>query len=146
MSFKVNFVAGGIVMAIEAKVRNEENKCDYKEWVQLNLINVEAIETLTKENPNAMRILLFIMKEMDGYNALVCSQQVIQDALGLSRSTVARAIRLLKNLNYIKICKAGSTNVYHLNSEIAWKSWSTNKQYAEFSARVLVSETEQDKQ
>jgi Mn-dependent DtxR family transcriptional regulator len=81
---------------------------------------------------------------MDGYNAIVCSNKVIQDALSISRPTVTRAIKILKDYNFIKIAKTGTANVYYINSELVWKSWGTNHRYAEFGAKIIIAESEQE--
>lgn len=41
--------------------------------------------------------------------------------------------------------KSGSTNIYAVNAQIAWKSDANGKRYALFDAAVYISEAEQDK-
>lgn len=127
-------------------LKEREKKCEYNNWMQVNLDNTRAMRELAKKSPTGMQIFLFITEQMDGYNALVCSRTVMAEALELSLASVARGIAYLAEHNFIKIGKVGSTNVYHANSELVWKSWSTNKRYAEFNARVIIAETEQQPQ
>lgn len=115
----------------------------YRKWVQFNLSgkNFENVANLT-EDPN-MRVFFFIVAHMDGYNALVCSYKVIEEALGISQATVARSIKFLKDKGMIYVRKSGTSNVYTLNPEIAWKSWGSNKKYCKFPASILLSKGEQ---
>lgn len=127
------------------KAHDKDHKSPYKVWAQLNLTgDIKELLWLASEHPKAMSVLLFILKHMDGYNALVCSHQVIQDALCVSQPTVTRAIKLLKECNFIKVAKSGTSNVYYVNADVAWKSWGKNTQYAEFSAKVMIAGSEQD--
>lgn len=123
--------------------REIEKKCEYDNWMQLNLDYTKAFRTLAKQSPIGAEIFFFIAEQMDKYNALICSRAVIAEALNLSIASIDRGIAFLKNNNYIKIAKSGTANVYYVNSELVWKSWNTNKKYAEFNARVIISETEQ---
>ena len=63
---------------------------------------------------------------MDNYNAVICSYQVFQEALGMSGRTVSRAIKYLKDNGFIYIYKSGSSNVYIANKNLVWRSWGTN--------------------
>jgi hypothetical protein len=47
---------------------------------------IDLIILMTKENPTALTVFLWIVKFMDNRNALVASQQAIADALGCSDS------------------------------------------------------------
>ena len=62
----------------------------------------------------------------------------------ISKPTVTRAIRILKDHNFIDTAKTGTTNIYFINKELVWKSWGTNYKYAEFGAKIIVSESEQE--
>ena len=64
--------------------------------------------------------------------------------LGYSRQTLSTAVALLKEHKYIDVKKSGTSNVYLINKELYWKSWGKNHQYAEFGAKIIISETEQD--
>lgn len=81
---------------------------------------------------------------MDGYNALIASYKVFEEALDLSKPTIARGIKFLKDKGYIYILKSGSANVYTINPKIIWKSWGKNIQYCEFPANIIISKAEQE--
>ena len=83
---------------------------------------------------------------MDNYNAVVASYKVMQEALNVSQSTIKRSVNYLSKNGYIHIAKSGTSNVYILNPQIAWKSWATNKAYCEFPAKVVLAQSEQENQ
>lgn len=115
----------------------------YKKWVQFNLSgrSFKDFSNITSD-PN-MKVMLFIVEHMDNYNALVCSYKVFEDALGISQATVARSIKFLREKNMIYVRKSGSSNVYTLNPDVAWKSWGKNRQYCKFPANIILSQDEQ---
>lgn len=135
-----------IITQEENEKRNAkiDKNSPYRSWTQCNDDGLDDISVLIERNSKAARILLFLIKNMDGHNAIICSSRVLEEALNCSESTVARAIKFLKDNNFIKIAKSGTANVYYVNAEIAWKSWGKNQQYAEFSAKVIIAKSEQE--
>jgi len=129
----------------EAQARKRERNSPYKSFIQFNCEQLQNLATLASKYPNAHIILLFLLREMDMYNGVVCSYMVLQEALGMSRATVARAIKALKDTKFIAVYKSGTTSLYTVNKTVAWRSWGTNFKYAQFGANVLISETEQEK-
>jgi DNA-binding transcriptional ArsR family regulator len=115
----------------------------YKKWVQFNLSGKSFKDFSNITNDPNMKVMLFIVEHMDHYNALVCSYKVIEEALGISQATVARSIKFLREKGMIYVRKSGTSNVYTLNPEIAWKSWGSNKKYCKFPANILLSHNEQ---
>lgn len=118
----------------------------FEHFYQINKDNANFLSSCLNESPKALQILLFIFSHMDQYNALICSYKVIQEALGLSQSTVSRAIKYLRDHGFIYIYKSGTNNVYVANKDLVWNSWGNNKQYCKFPANVLLSASEQEKQ
>lgn len=126
------------------KAEKEAKKSPFNNFVQVNLDYTNQIIQLARISPKGAQIFAFLVEHMDGYNALVCSSAVLQEALGMSRASVTRAVKVLKDSKFIDIKKSGTTNVYLINSELVWKSWGTNYKYAEFNAKVLIAESEQE--
>lgn len=83
---------------------------------------------------------------MDSYNAVMCSYKVLEEQFNISSSTVTRAVKLLKEKQYIDIYKSGTSNVYAVNKQIAWSSWGSNFKHGKFGANIILSESEQDEQ
>lgn len=124
----------------------EKKKSHFTNFAQLNLDQSHALIQLTRKSSRAAEIFLFLVQNMDNYNALICSYKVFAAALGMSTATVTRAIKVLKDSGFIDIKKTGTGNIYLINKEIVWKSWETSYKYAEFGAKVLISESEQEKE
>ena len=93
-------------------------------FVQLYDDHLDLIMLMTKENPTALNIFLWVVKHMDNRNALVVSQQAIAEALGLHKNTVYLAI----------------------NAQIVWRDSADAKKFAHFDAKVYVSESEQQEE
>lgn len=123
-----------------AKKFTEDDK--NKNFVQLNRDFMMDIATLGKENPTALTVFLFISQNMDGNNALCVSMKALEEALELSRSTLSRAVKHLKDKGWMCVLKTGTSNVYIINPEIEWTSWANQKQYCKFQTNVIVSPTE----
>jgi len=128
----------------QEKVEAERTKkSPYNNFVQVNKDMYKAEDWLMAKSPIAYRIFKFLINNMDGYNAVVCSHQVLQEYFEVSKTTITRAVRLLKEKKFVEIYKSGTTNVYSINKQIAWNSWGKNYKYAKFGANIIVSESEQ---
>jgi Helix-turn-helix domain len=113
-------------------------------FVQLYEDNLDLIIEIANENPTSIKIFLFILKHMDERNALVISQNALAESLNLHRNTIGNSIAYLKEKKALDVLKSGNTNIYAINSQIAWKSSADNKKYAHFSAKVYITQSEQD--
>jgi len=129
----------------EKEARDRAKKSPFKNFVQVNKDAYKAEDWLMAKSPIAYRIFKFLINNMDGYNAVVCSQVVLQETFGVSRPTIARAIKILKEKKYIDVYKSGTSNIYAINKNIVWNSWGTNYDYAKFGANIILSESEQEK-
>lgn len=127
----------------EKEERERAKKSPYDNWIQVNKDAYKAEDWLMAKSPIAYRIFKFLINNMDGYNAVVCSYQVLQEYFDVSKPTVTRAVKLLKEKKYVDIHKSGTSNVYTVNKQIAWNSWGTNYKYAKFGANIVLSESEQ---
>ncbi|MBE6943969.1 MAG: helix-turn-helix domain-containing protein [Ruminococcaceae bacterium] len=130
---------------LEEQKEREIKGSPYNKFAQLNMegtINEKVMYKLA-DCPAANKLFWFIANHMDGYNALIASYAVFQEALGVSVPTIARGIKYLKDNGLLHIKKSGSANVYMLNPKVIWKSWGNNMKYCEFPAKVLLAESEQ---
>lgn len=123
-----------------------EKKSPFNEFVQMNKAAYKAEDWLMANSPIAYRIFRFLINNMDGFNAVVCSQAVLQETFNVSRQTISKAIKLLKDNKYINVYKSGTSNVYAINKNLVWNSYGTNFKFAKFGANIIISESEQEKQ
>lgn len=128
----------------EKKERERAKKSPYDNFVQVNKDAYKAEDWLMAKSPIAYRIFKFLINNMDSYNAVICSHQVFQDTFLISKPTVTRAVKLLKDKKYIDVYKSGTSNVYAINKNIVWNSWGTNYEYAKFGANIILSADEQE--
>ena len=130
----------------QKELEKQKKNSPFVDWLQVNNSNdaYKAEDWLMKKSAVAYRLLRFLVKEMDNYNAIVCSFKVLEEALGYKRTALSMAVALLKEHKYIDVKKTGTSNVYLVNKELYWKSWGKNHQYAEFGAKIIISESEQD--
>ena len=91
-------------------------RCPYNNWAQVNLKDdvMASTRQLLRKSPVACSLLLFILEKMDRQNALICSMAVFCEALGYSRQTISKGIKILKDANYISVKKYGGTYIYYL--------------------------------
>lgn len=135
-----------VIEQAEKRQRKEDKNSPYDNFAQMNLEHSKDWRLLSRQNHVAAEILWFLIEHSDRYNALVCSSKILEEALNYSRVTIFRAVNFLKDTGFIDVKKSGNTNVFLINSEIAWKSWGTKYKYAEFSAKVLIAESEQEQE
>lgn len=89
--------------------------------IRLNRDSMMDIAKLGSEKPTAFKVFMFISQNMDSNNSLVVSMKALEEALGLSRTTLSRTVKYLKENGWLCISKFGTFNVYTINPEIAWK-------------------------
>lgn len=135
---------------LRALERQEQEQCrtarksPFTKFYQVNKDNSEYLSSCLRENPKALELLFFIFDHMDKYNAVVCSYQVFQEALGISKATVQRCVKYLKDNGFVYVYKSGTSNVYVANKELVWNSWGNNYDYCEFPANIVLSKSEQE--
>ena len=127
----------------EGKARKRAKNSPFSNFYQFNREQTQNMILLADKHRKAHVVLLFLLHQMDEYNAVLCSYKVLREALGMSQATIARAIKVLKEFNFVAVYKCGTANLYSVNKTLAWSSWGTNYRYAKFDAKILISETEQ---
>lgn len=126
------------------KLKRAKNST-FGRWSQFNLDHTKEMMWLALKAPKAHAILYFLVDQMDEYNAVMCSYQVLQEVLEVGHATIARNIKILRENGFIIVLKSGNANVYAINDSIYWKSWGNRKQYSKFPANVVLSLSEQEK-
>lgn len=128
----------------EQEELKQQRKSPFSRFYQVNKDNSEYLRSCLRENPKALELLFFIFDHMDKYNAVICSYQVFQEALGMSKATIQRSIKYLKDNGFVYIYKTGTSNVYVANKDLVWNSWGNNIDYCKFPANIVLSRSEQD--
>ena len=128
----------------EQEELKQQRKSPFSRFYQVIKDNSEYLRSCLRENPKALELLFFIFDHMDKYNAVICSYQVFQEALGMSKATIQRSIKYLKDNGFVYIYKTGTSNVYVANKDLVWNSWGNNIDYCEFPANIVLSRSEQE--
>lgn len=126
--------------------RKREKQSPFSRWTQFNNEHTKELMMLAMKYPKAHAILYFLVDQMDNYNACICSATVMQEVLGVSRQTISKNIKILKDLGFLAVFKSGNANVYTINDKVYWKSWGNNRQYSKFPANIVLAMSEQDKE
>ena len=113
-------------------------------FVQLYIDKLDLIIEMTGENSTAVKVFVWLLQHMDKRNALVISQEALAEAMGMHRTTIFRCTNYLKKKKAVDVVKSGSTNIYAVNAQIAWKSGANGKKYALFDAGVYIVDSEQN--
>lgn len=120
------------------------NKDNYN-FVQVNRAYLREWRILTRKNPLASEILMYLIENMGKTtNAVVCSYMTLTEITGASRSSVARAVKILKDDRWLESIKIGNASAYCINATAFWQAQRHQKKYAIFQATVIASSTEQD--
>lgn len=116
-------------------------------WVQTERAGHEAWAVLIHTNPRAAQLLHVLVAHMDEKSALVASHKLLAELCKVSIMTVRRSLAVLSGLNFIQTVRIGSERGgvlgYIVNSRVAWADSRDNLKYASFSARVLLTSSEQ---
>lgn len=114
-------------------------------FVQLSRGYLQQMRKLARKSPIAHEILYYLVEHMGRTtNAVVCSYTTLCEVTGVSRPTVGRAIKLLKDDNWIDTVKIGNSSAYCVNEKVFWQAGRNQRKYAIFSATVIASASEQE--
>lgn len=128
----------------QEEIEKREKNSPFSRWTQYNNEHTKEMMWLALKHPKAHAILLFLVDQMDNYNAVMCSYKVLQEVLEVSKDTIRLNIKILKDNGYIAVLKSGTSNVYAINDSVYWKSWGNKKQYSKFPANIVLALTEQE--
>ena len=129
---------------MDKKLAEDAKKGPYRSFLQTNNEMYKQEDWLMRKSPAAYRLLRFITKNMDNYNALICSQKIFEESLGYSKVTISKAVKLLKEKKYLNVAKSGQSNIYYINKELYWHSYGSNYSRATFGAKIIISADEQE--
>lgn len=136
------------------KMKDDDNgdaqhRSKFKEWGQLNLDIEQVSRLIALQTANraaaAMQVFFFIAREMDRENAYIASYKVFEEALGMSKATVQRALNVLQKHGLLGIAKTGGANIYVLDDDIVWKGYGNTEGTIKLDSKVRLSEEETKK-
>lgn len=126
----------------EQEQQEQEQKEKNYNFIQLYKDHMPEIRWLMSNHAFASNLLFFIIEHMDNRNTLACSYAVFEDYFRKSRTTIYRGVKLLQDNGFVDVLKMGTSNVYSVNQDLAWTDKNTNKKYAKYDGKILVSKKE----
>ncbi|MBT9160962.1 MAG: hypothetical protein DDT26_02259 [Dehalococcoidia bacterium] len=124
--------------------KEEEAKRQNRNFVQVYPKGWKRLQTLIRTNPSAARVYAFLSEHIDGTcGAVVVSQDVIAESLGVHRRTIIRLTKQLEDDGALVRIKVGTgIYAYALDPDEVWKSWDEHKDLAAFRTRTLVKKSD----
>jgi len=115
-----------------------------KNFIQLSEIYMQTFIKLNTENSSGFNFFMFLLDKMDRRNAILISRDTLAALFNVKVLTISRWTRWCKDKKLIDVVKSGSSNIYCVNSNLAWKAGADKKHYAKFTTEVIVSKEEQE--
>lgn len=106
----------------------------------------QRLQQLVRDNPSAARLYMWVAQHADGEGgAVVASQDLIAENLGIHRTTVWRLSKALEDAKAMVRVRVGpSVYAYALNPHEIWRSWNTTKDTAVFVTKTLVRKRDRE--
>jgi hypothetical protein len=119
----------------EQKARDRAKK--NLDFVQFQRSGMKEFVSLIRRSPAAAQVLIAMATFMNRGNVMAAEVQVLCDLTNTTRATVSRAIKLLKEEQWVKVCRIGTTRAYQVNSNIFWSAARDLKRFPDvFTANV----------
>lgn len=113
-------------------------------WVQTDKLAHDYMWKIGMKNSTALPLLHYMVAHINrGSGGVVVSYQTLAKELGVTPRTIQNAVGVLKQCNFIQVLKSGNSNVYIINSQVAWQGRRGGR-FATFNATIKVHESEQD--
>lgn len=116
-------------------------------WVQTDRKAHEAWASLIAKRPRAAQLMHHLVALMGPQNAVVISQKLLAQLMGVTDRTVRSAVSDLVLDRWISIVKVngpGTVAAYVVNSQVAWGETRENLHTAFFTATVVVDQADQE--
>lgn len=122
----------------------KEIKKNTNDYVQVTRGYMKSMRELSNRSNAAFQILWLLTERMNRTNAVVISQAAISEILGVGRTTVHKAVSILKEEKWVQVVKIGTANAYVVNSKVVWRANNRDgKRFATFHADIIATASEQ---
>lgn len=118
-------------------------------WVQTERKAHEAWAELIGKKPRAAQLMHHLVACMGQQNAVVISQKLLSQMMGVTDRTVRSAVSDLvanKWISVVKLHGPGTVSAYVVNDKVAWGESRNNLHLSVFSANVIADRSDQDLQ
>ena len=137
--------ANARLLTLLEETTREVNQKKNLDFVQLYKKELKQLRGLVKLNPTAAQILLVFVEKMNKQNAVIMSFKTLEQITKKTRQTCSKAVKDLREANFINIIKVGNANAYVVNSNVFWSTDNQIKEkFAIFTATVVACGADQD--
>ena len=137
--------ANARLLTLLEETTREVNRKKNLDFVQLYKKELRQLRGLVKLNPTAAQILLVFVEKMNKQNAVIMSFKTLEQITKKTRQTCSKAVKDLREANFINIIKVGNANAYVVNSNVFWSTDNQIKEkFAIFTATVVACGADQD--
>lgn len=121
----------------------DDSRGQVQGWLQVDKRAHQKMWQFGLKNPTGLAVLHFLTSRLHrGTNGVVMSYAAMAQAMGIADRTAKTAIAALSEAKFIQILKSGKSNVYIINSQVAWQG-KRGGRFASFNAEIVLAETEQ---
>lgn len=114
-------------------------------WLQSDKAAHKQMWQLGLKHPMALAVLHFMISKLQrGTSGIIISAPALARQMEISERSAKSAVAVLRDMKFVQILKSGNTNVYIVNSRVAWQG-NRGMRHASFNAQLLVDEQEQTK-
>lgn len=112
-------------------------------WLQVDKKVHQKMWQFGLKNPTGLAVLHFLTSRLHrGTNGVVMSYAAMAVAMGIADRTAKTAVAALADARFIQILKSGKSNVYIINSQVAWQG-ERGARFAAFNSEIVLAEQEQ---
>lgn len=118
------------------------------QWVQTERAAHEEWADLILRKPVAGALLHRLCSQMGNLNAVVVSQTILSQLIGVSVRTIQRAVSDLEKEKWLQVVRIGKGKeaAYVVNDRVAWAQPRQELRLSTFSAKIIVSADDQPAQ
>ncbi|MFB7000852.1 MULTISPECIES: replication/maintenance protein RepL [Bacillati] len=122
---------------------DDDHRGNVQGWLQVDKRAHQKMWQFGLKNPTGLAVLHFLTSRLTrGSNGVVMSYAAMASAMGIADRTAKTAIAALADARFIQVLKSGKSNVYIINSQVAWQG-RRGARFAAFNAEIVLAETEQ---
>lgn len=123
----------------------EDARGNVQGWLQVEKRAHRQMAIFGAKNGTALAVLHLLTARLNrGTNAVIMSHETIAAQLGITSRTAKDATKKLEAARFVQVLKTGTSNVYVINSRVAWQGV-RGMRHAAFNAELVISEQEQAK-
>lgn len=122
----------------EANRKNADSSRENRGFVQVYQLGWKRLQILMQTNPNAARLYALLAEHLDGTGAVVATQEILAEMLGVSVKTVGRHAKALEDAKALVRIPISGATAYALNPEEVWRAYDSGKEHSAFHTRTLV--------